>query len=63
MNSWGFLYPYLCALNTPLRALDCAYQVEVVMVGFLLLYGCRLLSRIRRAAVFDKRNRKAMIQV
>jgi hypothetical protein len=36
--------------------------VELVMVGIMLLYGCRLLDRIKRAVVFDNRNRRAMIQ-
>jgi hypothetical protein len=34
---------------------------QIIMVGFLIIYGCRLLARIRAAVVFDNRNRRAMI--
>lgn len=34
---------------------------EMIMVAFLLSYGCQLLSRIRAAVVFDSRNRRSMI--
>jgi len=35
--------------------------VQLVLVLLLLLYGCRLLDRIKRAVVFDNRNQRAMV--